>query len=206
MLFRSDSKDFDDAVVVWKLPNGNYHLGVHIADVSHYVKEGSPLDKEAFARGNSTYLVDRVIPMLPFRLSNGICSLNEGVERLVLSCDMEITPEGKRVGYRIYPSVMKSHGRLTYNNVNKVLDPNNHEKLEQKYEDVAPMLHDMADLHSILYKQRHQRGAIDFEEPEAKIIVDDKGKPTDIVLHEALEQRLHIFVLVFHDYLDQELY
>ena len=81
---------------------------------------------------------------------------------------------------------MKSHGRLTYNNVNKVLDPNNHEKLEQKYEDVAPMLHDMADLHSILYKQRHQRGAIDFEEPEAKIIVDDKGKPTDIVLHERL--------------------
>ena len=195
-----DSKDFDDAVVVWKLPNGNYHLGVHIADVSHYVKEGTPLDKEALARGNSTYLVDRVIPMLPFRLSNGICSLNEGVERLVLSCDMEITPEGKRVGYRIYPSVMKSHGRLTYNNVNKVLDPNNHEKLEQKYSDAAPMLHEMADLHNILYKKRHQRGAIDFEEPEAKIIVDDKGKPTDIVLHErgTAEKMIESFLSLIH--------
>ena len=203
-----DSKDFDDAVVVWKLPNGNYHLGVHIADVSHYVKEGTPLDKEAFARGNSTYLVDRVIPMLPFRLSNGICSLNEGVERLVLSCDMEITPEGKRVGYRIYPSVMKSHGRLTYNNVNKVLDPNNHEKLEQKYADAAPMLHEMADLHNILYKKRHQRGAIDFEEPEAKIVVDDKGKPTDIVLHErgTAEKMIESFMLMANETVAEDYY
>ncbi|QNQ83343.1 ribonuclease R [Lactobacillus sp. PV037] len=196
-----DSKDFDDAVVVWKLPNGNYHLGVHIADVAHYIKAGSPLDKEAFARGNSTYLVDRVIPMLPFRLSNGICSLNEGVERLVLSCDMEITPNGDRVSYKIYPSIMRSHGRLTYNNVNKVLDPNNHEKLEDKYQKAAPMLKEMADLHEILYKKRHARGAIDFEEPEAKIKVDKDGKPIDIVLHHrgTAEKMIESFMLMANE-------
>ncbi|MFQ7321833.1 MAG: ribonuclease R family protein, partial [Lactobacillus delbrueckii] len=179
-----DSKDFDDAVVLWKLDNGNYHLGVHIADVAHYVKEGTPLDREAFARGNSTYLVDRVIPMLPFRLSNGICSLNEGVDRLVLSCDMEITPEGERVSYDIYPAVMRSHGRLTYNKVNQALRADVPDSdLEDKYVKVRPMLKDMAALHEVLYKQRHARGSIDFEEPEAKIIVDEKGKPVDIVLH-----------------------
>ena len=177
-----DSKDFDDAVVLWKLPNGNYHLGVHIADVAHYVKENSPLDKEAYQRGNSTYLVDRVIPMLPFRLSNGICSINEGVDRLVLSCDMEITPEGKRVAYDIHPSVMRSHGRLTYNKVNEALTKPASE-LDEKYAKLQPMLKEMANLHEVLYNQRHNRGAIDFEEPEAKIIVDDKGKPVDIVLH-----------------------
>lgn len=196
-----DSKDFDDAVVLWKLPNGNYHLGVHIADVSHYVKEKSPLDKEAFQRGNSTYLVDRVIPMLPFRLSNGICSLNEGVERLVLSCDMEITPEGKRIGYKIYPSVMKSHGRMTYNKVNQILDDNQEDPQEEKYRKLKPMLQEMAQLHNALYKQRHQRGAIDFEEPEAKIIVDDKGKPTDIVLHErgTAEKMIESFMLMANE-------
>ncbi|MBP2057692.1 ribonuclease R [Lactobacillus colini] len=196
-----DSKDFDDAVVLWKLPNGNYHLGVHIADVSHYVKEKSPLDQEAFQRGNSTYLVDRVIPMLPFRLSNGICSLNEGVERLVLSCDMEITPDGRRVGYKIYPSVMKSHGRMTYNKVNQTLDDNQEDPQEEKYRKLKPMLQDMANLHNALYKQRHQRGAIDFEEPEAKIIVDEQGKPTDIVLHErgTAEKMIESFMLMANE-------
>ena len=195
-----DSKDFDDAVVLWKKPNGNYHLGVHIADVSHYVTENTPLNEEAFARGNSTYLVDRVIPMLPFRLSNGICSLNEGVDRLVLSCDMEITPEGKRVGYKIYPSVMRSHGRMTYNKVNKTLKGEMN-GLEDKYVKLRPMLEEMADLHAALYKQRHQRGAIDFEEPEAKIIVDDQGKPTDIVLHErgTAEKMIESFMLMANE-------
>ena len=195
-----DSKDFDDAVVLWKKPNGNYHLGVHIADVSHYVTENTPLNEEAFARGNSTYLVDRVIPMLPFRLSNGICSLNEGVDRLVLSCDMEITPEGKRVGYKIYPSVMRSHGRMTYNKVNKTLKGEMN-GLEDKYVKLRPMLEEMADLHAALYKQRHERGAIDFEEPEAKIIVDDQGKPTDIVLHErgTAEKMIESFMLMANE-------
>lgn len=195
-----DSKDFDDAVVLWKLPNGNYHLGVHIADVAHYVKENSPLDKEAYQRGNSTYLVDRVIPMLPFRLSNGICSINEGVDRLVLSCDMEITPEGKRVAYDIHPSVMRSHGRLTYNKVNEALTKPASE-LDEKYAKLQPMLKEMANLHEVLYNQRHNRGAIDFEEPEAKIIVDDKGKPVDIVLHNrgTAEKMIESFMLLANE-------
>ncbi|MDF7669281.1 ribonuclease R [Lactobacillus sp. ESL0703] len=196
-----DSKDFDDAVVLWKLPNGNYHLGVHIADVSHYIKEKTPLDEEAFARGNSTYLVDRVIPMLPFRLSNGICSLNEDQDRLVLSCEMEFTPEGERVNYRIHSSVMRSHGRLTYNKVNQALDPDNTDELEEKYVKLWPMLQDMAELHNALYQKRHQRGAIDFEEPEAKIIVDEQGKPTDIVLHNrgTAEKMIESFMLVANE-------
>lgn len=197
-----DSKDFDDAVVLWKLDNGNYHLGVHIADVAHYVKEGTPLDREAFARGNSTYLVDRVIPMLPFRLSNGICSLNEGVDRLVLSCDMEITPDGERVSYDIYPAVMRSHGRLTYNKVNQALRADVPDSdLEDKYVKVRPMLKDMAALHEALYNKRHARGAIDFEEPEAKIIVDEKGKPVDIVLHSrgTAEKMIESFMLLANE-------
>ena len=197
-----DSKDFDDAVVLWKLDNGNYHLGVHIADVAHYVKEVTPLDREAFARGNSTYLVDRVIPMLPFRLSNGICSLNEGVDRLVLSCDMEITPEGERVSYDIYPALMRSHGRLTYNKVNQALRADVPDSdLEDKYVKVRPMLKDMAALHEALYNQRHARGAIDFEEPEAKIIVDEKGKPVDIVLHSrgTAEKMIESFMLLANE-------
>lgn len=203
-----DSKDFDDAVVLWKLPNGNYHLGVHIADVSHYVTENSPLDQEAFKRGNSTYLVDRVIPMLPFRLSNGICSLNEGVERLVLSCDMEITPDGQRVKYSIHPSVMKSHGRLTYNKVNQTLDPDQEDPKEEKYRKLKPMLEEMAKLHEALYKQRHLRGAIDFEEPEAKIKVDAQGKPVDIVLRErgTAEKMIESFMLIANETVAQDYY
>ncbi|GBG04563.1 ribonuclease R [Lactobacillus rodentium] len=203
-----DSKDFDDAVVLWKLPNGNYHLGVHIADVSHYVTENSPLDQEAFKRGNSTYLVDRVIPMLPFRLSNGICSLNEGVERLVLSCDMEITPDGQRVKYDIHPSVMKSHGRLTYNKVNQTLDPKQEDPKEEKYRKLKPMLEEMAKLHEALYKQRHLRGAIDFEEPEAKIKVDKDGKPVDIILRErgTAEKMIESFMLIANETVAQDYY
>lgn len=195
-----DSKDFDDAVNVYKLPNGNYHLGVHIADVSHYVTEKSPLDVEAYTRGNSTYLVDRVIPMLPFRLSNGICSLNPEVERLTLTCEMEITPQGDRVSYKIFPSVIRSHARLTYNNVNAVFAEST-EAMEEKYHTLQPMLFEMRDLHQILYKKRHHRGAIDFEENESQIIVDENGKPIDIKIRTRgdAEKMIESFMLIANE-------
>ncbi|AXX64762.1 ribonuclease R [Bombilactobacillus bombi] len=194
-----DSKDFDDAVTVWKLENGNYHLGVHIADVTHYVKPDSWLDKEAYERGTSTYLVDRVIPMLPFRLSNGICSLNPGEDRCTLTCDMEINADGKVVHHEIYPSVIRSHARLTYNNVNKILDGD--EQLRTKYQELVPMLEEMAQLHDILFNMRHQRGAIDFEETEAQIIVDENGKPLDIKLRErgTSEKMIESFMLAANE-------
>ncbi|PWF99450.1 ribonuclease R [Levilactobacillus bambusae] len=175
------SKDLDDAVTVWKLPNGNYHLGVHIADVSHYVKENSPLDKEAYKRGTSTYLTDRVIPMLPRRLSNGICSLNEGQLRLCMSCEMEIDPSGNVIKERIHPSVMRSKARMTYTAVNKILEAHDPETMKQ-YEELVPMFEDMGDLHRILYKHRKKRGAIDFDDTEAEIIVDKDGHAIDVQL------------------------
>lgn len=194
-----DSKDFDDAVTLWKLDNGNFHLGVSIADVSHYVVEGSPLDHEAYNRGTSTYLTDRVIPMIPFSLSNGICSLNPGVDRLTLTCDMEIDASGHVVNHRIYPSIIQSHARLTYNNVNKILDGD--QDLIQENQALVPMLKDMAELHEILYEQRHERGAIDFEEPEAKIIVDENGKAVDIELRErgTSEKMIESFMLAANE-------
>lgn len=175
------SKDLDDAVTAWKLPNGHYHLGVHIADVSHYVKAGSSIDKEAYRRGTSVYLTDRVIPMLPRRLSNGICSLNEGELRLCMSCEMEIDQNGNVIKHRIHPSLMRSKARMTYTAVNKILESHD-EKTMAKYHDLVPMFETMGDLHRILYKHRHARGAIDFEDNEAEIIVDEKGHPIDIQL------------------------
>ena len=178
-----DSKDFDDAVNVNKLAIGNYYLGVHIADVSYYVTEGSPLDVEALERGTSTYLTDRVIPMLPFRLSNGICSLNPDVERLALTCEMEINEHGVVVDHKIFPSVIKSTARMTYKNVNKILTDQDAD-LRAQYERLVPMFETMSELHEILLKKRHNRGAIDFEEDEAKIIVDENGKAIDIDLRQ----------------------
>ncbi|KRM72382.1 ribonuclease R [Lacticaseibacillus brantae] len=194
-----DSKDFDDAVVLWKLPNGNYHLGVHIADVSYYVTEGSALDQESYERGTSTYLTDRVIPMLPFRLSNGICSLNPDVDRLAMSCDMEIDRSGHVVKHEIYQSVIRSHARLTYNNVNKILEGD--EVLRDLYKDLVPMLEQMGELHEIMYKMRHGRGAIDFEETEAQIVVDEDGHPIDIVLRErgTSEKMIESFMLAANE-------
>ena len=178
-----ESKDLDDAVTAWKLPNGNFHLGVHIADVSHYVRPKTPLDKEAFERGTSVYLTDRVIPMLPPKLSNGICSLNPKVERLAMSCEMEITPEGQVVKHEIFPSVIKTTERMTYVAINKILESHD-EKMMARYQDLVPMFETMHELHKILVKMRKRRGAIDFEYPEAKIIVDEAGHPTDIQIRE----------------------
>ena len=174
-----DSKDFDDAVGVYKMVNGHYHLSVNIADVSHYVKEGSPLDHEAYRRSTSVYLTDRVVPMLPRKLSNGICSLNPNVERLAMTCEMEMDEEGKVVSHRIYPSVIKSDARMTYSDVNKILEAHD-EKTRAKYADLVPMFETMGELHKLLLKRRKRRGAIEFDDNEAEIIVDETGHPIDI--------------------------
>ena len=174
-----DTKDIDDAISVEKLKNGNYKLGVHIADVSYYVKEGSPLDKEAMDRGTSVYLVDRVIPMLPHKLSNGICSLNPGVARLAISCVMEIDNNGKTVDYEIFPSIIKSRLQMTYKKVNQVIEEN---EIPEGYEPFVNDLKLMDELSQIIRKAKINRGYIDFDVDEAKIIVDENCHPTDIVL------------------------
>ena len=175
-----DAKDLDDAVEVVRLPNGHYRLGVHIADVGYYVKEGSALDREAYNRGCSVYLVDRVIPMLPHRLSNGICSLNPRVDRLTVSCEMVFDENGRRVSYEIYPSVIRTRERMTYTNVRRILvdrDP----EVTERYRDLVGMFRLMEELALKLRERRMDRGAIDFDFPEAKVIVDENGKPIDIV-------------------------
>lgn len=175
-----DAKDLDDAVSVEQLENGNIRLGVHIADVSYYVKEGSALDREAYERGCSVYLVDRVIPMLPKRLSNGICSLNPQVDRLAMTCDMEIDPQGNVVDHEIYPSVIRTNERMTYTDVKKIVVDEDAE-LIAKYQPLVEDFRLMAKLAGILRKKRIHRGAVDFNFPEAKIIVDERGRPVDIV-------------------------
>lgn len=177
-----DAKDLDDAISLKKLDNGNYQLGVHIADVSYYVTEGSPLDKEAIQRGTSIYLVDRVIPMLPHKLSNGICSLNEHTDRYTISCIMEIDNQGKVVNHEILPTIIHSSHRMTYHNVNEILNCN--KEIQMQYKDVVDLFFLMEELAVILRKKRDKKGAIDFDVNEAKVIVDKKGYPTDIVLRE----------------------
>lgn len=176
-----DTKDIDDAISIKKLENNNYLLGVHIADVSHYVTENSPLDIEALERGTSVYLADRVIPMLPHKLSNGICSLNPNVDRLAISCIMEIDEKGKLINYEIFESVIKSRKQMTYKNVNKILEEN---IIPEGYEQYAEKIKEMNELAKILRKYKENRGYIDFEINEAKIIVDEKGKAIDVKLRE----------------------
>lgn len=180
-----DAKDLDDAVNVEILPNGNYLLGVHIADVGYYVKEGSALDQEAYKRGCSVYLVDRVIPMLPRRLSNGICSLNPQVNRLTLSCEMEIDENAKVVRHDVFTSVIKTKERMTYSNVRKILtEPDEHPDLLERYGDLVDDFRLMEQLAMKLRNKRMNRGAIDFDFQEAKVLVDENGKPTDIIKRE----------------------
>ena len=180
-----DAKDLDDAVSAERLENGNYRLGVHIADVSHYVKEGSPLDEEALKRGTSVYLVDRVIPMLPHKLSNGICSLNPNEDRLALSCIMEIDHRGDVVSYDICESVINSDYRMTYTDVNKIVEDKDEELIEE-YRPITEMLGVMDELCRILIKKREKRGSVNFDTRESKIILDEQGKVIDVRPYERL--------------------
>ncbi len=177
-----EAKDLDDAISIERAGEG-YLLGVHIADVSHYVQEHTPLDEEALKRGTSVYLVDRVIPMLPHKLSNGICSLNEGEDRLALSCLMEIDSQGNVTGHEIAETVIRSDRRMTYTAVNAIVtdhDP----QVTAEYAEFAEMFLLMKELADILRKKRHARGSIDFDFPESKILLDEKGKPTEIKAYE----------------------
>lgn len=193
-----DTKDIDDAISIKKLDNGNYELGVHIADVSYYVKPGTKLYDEAYERGTSVYLVDRVIPMLPHKLSNGICSLNPNVERLAQSCVMEIDNKGNVVSHDIFESVIKSRIQMTYKKVNKWLDEGIVEEGYEKYTNDLTLMKELAD---ILRKSREVRGAIDFDTDEAKIIADDTGKPIDVILRERAsgEKMIEDFMIVANE-------
>lgn len=195
----ADAKDLDDAISLSKNADGTYQLGVHIADVSYYVKEGSAMDREAYERGTSVYLTDRVVPMLPQRLSNGICSLHPNEDRLTLTCDMTIDQAGKVIAYDIYPSVIHSSYRMTYENVNKMLAGD--AALLAEYQEISDLVQDMADLHHLLESKRKSRGALDFDAPEAKILVDANGHPTDIVMrtrHDA-ERLIESFMLAANE-------
>lgn len=175
----ADARDFDDAVSLKTLKNGNFELGVHIADVTHYVTPESALDKDSFERATSVYLPDRVIPMLPERLSNGLCSLNPNVKRLTLSVIMEIDKSGTVVQNKIAKSVIRSCARMTYDNVAKIFDGD--AELCKKYAHIVPTLNDMLKLACILANRREARGSINFDFPESKVILDDSGFPKDIV-------------------------
>ena len=178
-----DAKDLDDAVNVKELPNGNYMLGVHIADVSHYVKEGSALDKEAVLRGTSVYMLDRVIPMLPVELSNGICSLNEKQDRFAISCEMEINKEGKVVSSDIFKSVINVTKRMSYTNVQKILEGSD-EKVTKEYANYISHFKLMEKLAHILKTRREKNGSLNLDIPETKVVLDENGIAVDIKKYE----------------------
>lgn len=200
-----DTKDIDDAISLKVLSNGNYELGVHIADVSHYVRECTKLDDEAFNRGTSVYLADRVIPMLPHKLSNGICSLNPNEDRLAISCIMEINNKGETVNYDIFESIIRSKKQMTYNNVNKILEEN---ITPEGYEEYEETIRKMNELAHILRKMKEKRGYIDFEINEAKIIVDEKGKAIDVVLRERYsgEKLIEDFMIAANETIASHIY
>jgi len=175
-----DARDFDDAVSLRRLPSGNYLLGVHIADVSHYVREDTALDRDAYLRGTSVYFPDRAIPMLPPKLSSGICSLKPGEDRLVFSVLMEIDGRGNPVASRFAQGILRSRARMTYTSVARILEQGDPEEM-RKYADLVPMFRDMGELCLILSQRRYRRGAVDFDLPEAEIRFDDKGKVIAVV-------------------------
>ena len=194
-----DAKDLDDAVSIEELPNGNFLLGVYIADVSHFVTENSKLDDEALYRGTSVYLVDRVIPMLPHKLSNDLCSLNEKTPKLVMACLMEINNQGEVVSYDIKEAVIETKHRMTYTNVNKIL--NNDKEVINQYKDIVIDIFVMNKLAKILKNMRDKNGALNFEIPEARVIVDEKGNPIDVVLRERFdaEKLIEQFMLIANE-------
>lgn len=200
-----DAKDLDDAITLTK-KGQNYLLGVHIADVSEYVAEYSPLDKEALKRGTSVYLVDRVIPMLPHQLSNGICSLNAGCDRLALSCIMEIDPSGKVIDHQIAETLIKVDERMTYTSVAAILDGDETER--KRYGSLVLMFELMKELSDILRKRRHARGSIDFDFPESKIILDEKGKPIDVFpqVRNAATKIIEDFMLCANETIAEDFY
>lgn len=205
-----DAKDLDDAITISK-EGDHYTLGVHIADVTHYVQEGMPLDEEAYKRGTSIYLVDRVIPMLPHKLSNGICSLNAGTDRLALSCIMEIDDKGNVLGHQIAETVINVDKRMTYTVVNAIVTDQDKTVMEE-YQELVPIFCLMKELADILRAKRRQRGSIDFDFPESKIVLDNKGKPIEIKPYErnAATRIIEDFMLmanetVAEDYFWQEL-
>ena len=192
-----DAKDLDDAVSLYR-KDGSYHLGVHIADVSHYVKEGSALDAEALRRGTSVYLADRVIPMLPHVLSNGVCSLNAGEDRLALSCLMKLNAQGEVVDYTIAPSVIRVDERMTYTSVAAILEK----------DDPQECVRDMAALSALIRENRHRRGAVDFDFPESRIRLDEEGCPVEIVPHErnTATRLIEDFMLLANETVAQHFY
>ena len=200
-----DAKDLDDAVSL-RREGDNYVLGVHIADVTNYVQENSALDQEALDRGTSVYLADRVVPMLPRNLSNGICSLNAGEDRLALSCIMTIDEKGKIIGHTIAETVICVNRRLSYTGVQKVLD--NDPEETTLYPELIPMLKEMAEMSALLRKRRRKRGSIDFDFPETKVILDEKGYPIDIRPYErnAATRLIEDFMLAANETVAEDYY
>lgn len=201
-----DAKDLDDAIYVEKLAEDDYLLGVYIADVSYYVREDSVLDKEARERGTSVYLVDRVLPMLPTRLSNGICSLNAGEDRLAMACEMHIDRTGKVFSYEIFPTAINVRYRLSYNIVRSIIAGDAEQR--SRYADAVPMLERAEELRVILKSMRHKRGAVDFDLPEQKVILDEKLKPIEIVQrpHGDAENLIEEFMLVANETVAQHMF
>ncbi|MEW8973814.1 MAG: ribonuclease R [Tissierellaceae bacterium] len=203
----ADAKDLDDAISIEKLDNGNYLLGVHIADVSHYVRENSVLDNEAYNRGNSVYLIPRVVPMLPKELSNGICSLNPDEDRLTLSVIMEINKSGNVVDHRIQETIINSKARLVYDDVSDYLE-NDDEDAKKKLEDVLDDLRHMEKLMKILYDKRERRGSIDFDFPETMIVLGENGMPIDVkkLDRRVANRMIEEFMLVTNETVAEEFY